>query len=112
MERHQQQLLLEVQTEAHLVWALSLLSVVAAVVDTAAMMPTPGVLEVADLADSVVQEALSLRKQCRQALLHLETGVETLLAGGTFTLLAAAAQALLVAIDLMRVTCLPRVAQV
>jgi len=85
--------------------------VVVAVVDTTAAMPIPGVLAVADLADSAVQEALLLRRQCRQALLHLETGAETLLAGGTSMVLAAAAQALSVAIDLMRVTCLPRVAQ-
>jgi hypothetical protein len=85
--------------------------VAAAVVDTTAAMPIPGVLEVADLADSAVQEALLFRRQCRQVQLHLETGAETLLAGGTSTVLAAAAQALLEQIDLMRVTCLPQVAQ-
>ena len=85
---------------------------VAAVVDTAAAMPPPVVLEVADSADSAVPEALLLRRHCRQVLRHLETGVETLLAGGTSTVLAAAARALSVPIDLMQVTCLPRVAQV
>jgi hypothetical protein len=86
--------------------------VVAVAVDMAVAMPTPGVLEVADLADSAVQEALLLRRQCRQVQLHLETGAETLLAGGTSTVLAAAAQALLDQIDLVRVTCPPQVAQV
>jgi hypothetical protein len=73
--------------------------VVAAAVDMAAVLPTPGVLVVAHSAHSVLQAALLFRSQCQRMQFHTETGAETLLAGRPTTVLVVEVQALLVAID-------------
>jgi hypothetical protein len=78
----------------------------------AQLLPIPEVLVVVHSVHSARQAALLLRSQCRWVQRHTETEVEILLMVGISTVLVAVAQALLVAIDLMRVTCLPRVAQV
>jgi hypothetical protein len=86
--------------------------VVAVAALMAQLLPTPEVLVVVHSVHSALQGALLPRRQCQQVPLHLETGEETLLAGGTSTVLVAAAQVPLVAIDLTRVTCRLQVVQV
>jgi ABC-type spermidine/putrescine transport system permease subunit II len=73
--------------------------VVAAAVDMAAVLPTPGVLVVAHSVHSVPQAALLFRSQCRRMQFHMETGAETLLAGRPTTVLVAAVHLQLVSID-------------
>jgi hypothetical protein len=85
--------------------------VVAVAAHMAQLLPTPEVLVVVHSVHSALQEALLPRRQCQQVLLHLETGEETLPTAIPITVLAAAAQVPLVAIDLTRVTCRLQVVQ-
>jgi hypothetical protein len=112
MELYQQQITPEEQTEAHLVWALSWPTVVVAAADMAAVLLTPGVLEVAHSAHLALQVALLIRSHCRQVQLHTETEGETLLVGGLITVLVVAVQALQVAIESVVATRPLSVAQV